>query len=709
MCIRDSVSGYVELEFTEAVPGFWGMRFPGERIGPAVVAPAAGATPKLPEAKPAARVEGFPTLQPGFSNPSPAPVASSERGVASTSVEAAKLSTAVISPVAPATSLPAAKLPTPISKPAPAPLAPTGSSFATQPDASVSSSASNSAHSLSSVLSLPRASDGSVSPLAVVQHPESTPAAAENSNESLKAENARLQSQLTALLFADKQKSPQASPASQSPAGAASVERKPLGEAASKILDLPATVSNIASPAKRDVTKFEPPTLDEILSAAIPAAPPVATSGSKVPPTPVAVKPPAPAKPVAATLRSLSEDEEVKIPTWLEPLARNAAIRASAEESSADTAVFDARPGIHNEELSSSPVSSADLTKEAEAHEPMAQELPSVDDAAGDDAGSDEVSSVAAPNFGSRLLIDEEPSGTEGVSRINKTLIFAIAAAFLLAVFGGLWYTPQGGAILKKLQSFTQSNSAAPQSVATPAPAQNSASGSTPVKDAQVSASARSNPGAAHTATDSQPIGVIKNQAATPAALNANLVVNPERTSPAASGSTGSIGQPAVNQPATAAQKRPSLGEVRLTAPTVIRKGDAASLDASDPAIAVNGSTAPDDASMGSNFASSSGPAVPSVPVPIGGDVKAAHLVKSVPPVYPAFAKTQRVGGDVKIDALIDASGKVTSMKVVGGPVVLHQAAMEALRQWKYQPATLDGKAIPMHLTVCLLYTSRCV
>jgi protein TonB len=72
--------------------------------------------------------------------------------------------------------------------------------------------------------------------------------------------------------------------------------------------------------------------------------------------------------------------------------------------------------------------------------------------------------------------------------------------------------------------------------------------------------------------------------------------------------------------------------------------------------------------------------------------------------VYPAFAKTQRVGGDVKIDALIDASGKVTSMKVVGGPVVLHQAAMEALRQWKYQPATLDGKAIPMHLTVTIQF-----
>jgi outer membrane biosynthesis protein TonB len=43
-------------------------------------------------------------------------------------------------------------------------------------------------------------------------------------------------------------------------------------------------------------------------------------------------------------------------------------------------------------------------------------------------------------------------------------------------------------------------------------------------------------------------------------------------------------------------------------------------------------------------------------------------------------------------------------MNVVSGPTLLHQAAMDALKQWKYQPASLDGKAVPMHLAVTIRF-----
>ncbi len=79
-------------------------------------------------------------------------------------------------------------------------------------------------------------------------------------------------------------------------------------------------------------------------------------------------------------------------------------------------------------------------------------------------------------------------------------------------------------------------------------------------------------------------------------------------------------------------------------------------------------------------------------------------MISSVPPLYPPLAKSQHVSGDVRIDALIDANGRVTAMKVVSGPTLLHQSAMDSLRQWKYQPATLDGKPVPMHLTVTLQF-----
>jgi protein TonB len=79
-------------------------------------------------------------------------------------------------------------------------------------------------------------------------------------------------------------------------------------------------------------------------------------------------------------------------------------------------------------------------------------------------------------------------------------------------------------------------------------------------------------------------------------------------------------------------------------------------------------------------------------------------MISSVPPVYPALAKNQHVAGDVRVDALIDSTGRVTTMKVVAGPSLLQQAAMDALRQWKYQVATLDGKPVAMHLTVTIQF-----
>jgi protein TonB len=90
--------------------------------------------------------------------------------------------------------------------------------------------------------------------------------------------------------------------------------------------------------------------------------------------------------------------------------------------------------------------------------------------------------------------------------------------------------------------------------------------------------------------------------------------------------------------------------------------------------------------------------------VAVGGDVVPAKLISSVPPVYPQAAKAQHISGGVAIDALIDEGGRVTTMKVISGPTLLQQAAKEALKQRHYQPAMLDGKAVPMHLTVTIQF-----
>jgi protein TonB len=100
-------------------------------------------------------------------------------------------------------------------------------------------------------------------------------------------------------------------------------------------------------------------------------------------------------------------------------------------------------------------------------------------------------------------------------------------------------------------------------------------------------------------------------------------------------------------------------------------------------------------------------PAAPKPERPIGGEVKAARLISSASPAYPPLARSQGVEGDVTLDALIDETGRVTKIKTISGPELLQQAAAAAVRQWKYEPATLHGNAVPMHVTVTVKFRTH--
>jgi TonB family protein len=101
---------------------------------------------------------------------------------------------------------------------------------------------------------------------------------------------------------------------------------------------------------------------------------------------------------------------------------------------------------------------------------------------------------------------------------------------------------------------------------------------------------------------------------------------------------------------------------------------------------------------------SGSQPAAPEAARPTLKEVKMAHLISSVPPVYPPLALSLRVEGDVTLDALIEESGRITTIKILSGPTVLQQAAAAAVRQWKYAPATLNGSPTPIHLSVTVKF-----
>ena len=82
-----------------------------------------------------------------------------------------------------------------------------------------------------------------------------------------------------------------------------------------------------------------------------------------------------------------------------------------------------------------------------------------------------------------------------------------------------------------------------------------------------------------------------------------------------------------------------------------------------------------------------------------------ARLVASVQPAYPAVAMRARIEGDVVVEARIDASGNVIGTKVISGPLMLREAAANALAKWKFQPARLRGQPAPSTTIVTLRFT----
>ena len=159
-------------------------------------------------------------------------------------------------------------------------------------------------------------------------------------------------------------------------------------------------------------------------------------------------------------------------------------------------------------------------------------------------------------------------------------------------------------------------------------------------------------------------------------------------------------------QEASPPQKPPETHTFTMAAPNLSHPPDtgitgkpSAEVPAIQPGLAV-ASGDPFVGALGHQMA----PAAPAVHAPTGGMVQQPRLIRAGIPVYPQLAKSSRLSGDVVVDALIDAAGKVTTVKVISGPVLLQQAAMDTVRRWEYEPARLDGQPVAMHLSVTVKF-----
>jgi periplasmic protein TonB len=91
------------------------------------------------------------------------------------------------------------------------------------------------------------------------------------------------------------------------------------------------------------------------------------------------------------------------------------------------------------------------------------------------------------------------------------------------------------------------------------------------------------------------------------------------------------------------------------------------------------------------------------VPIRVGGNVKAPQLVVRIDPLYTEAARIARIQGMVIIEAVIDRKGNVTEARILKSlPLGLDQSALQAIRQWRFKPGTLNGNPVPVlyNLTV---------
>ncbi len=91
--------------------------------------------------------------------------------------------------------------------------------------------------------------------------------------------------------------------------------------------------------------------------------------------------------------------------------------------------------------------------------------------------------------------------------------------------------------------------------------------------------------------------------------------------------------------------------------------------------------------------------------VRVGGAIRVPVKTRHVDPAYPPIALQARVQGVVILEALVDTDGRVADARVLRSIPLLDQAAVEAVRQWEYQPTLLNGQPVPVIMTATVQFT----
>jgi TonB family protein len=137
-------------------------------------------------------------------------------------------------------------------------------------------------------------------------------------------------------------------------------------------------------------------------------------------------------------------------------------------------------------------------------------------------------------------------------------------------------------------------------------------------------------------------------------------------------------------------------------APSKIATSTPDSSSDSAPALVV-GAGSPGAGTLSALAKTSSSSAQPSMLTQ--SELQPVEVVRRVAPIFPTIARQRRLSGILVVDALVDKTGKVTTMQLISGPPIFKDAAFEAVKQWQFKPAKLNGQPIDQNTQIKLQFT----
>jgi len=159
-----------------------------------------------------------------------------------------------------------------------------------------------------------------------------------------------------------------------------------------------------------------------------------------------------------------------------------------------------------------------------------------------------------------------------------------------------------------------------------------------------------------------------------PASVGTKTAAPMESATPVAPAPAPQVSAPAGSSP-------PAAAPPPVVTPAPVRAGE--------PVPAPQTNAAPSPPVRAAEPAPAPAPAAP--PPAASTSAIQAVSIKKVPPVYPELAKRQRITGTVEVEAEISDGGDVVRAKAVSGPALLRAPAEEAVKKWKFKPASVNG------------------